>query len=70
MTTLRTENFRNGEWTLRGEGEMPAGTTAEQIAAATERLALNHPARALVDGVVVCEFAKLSRKRGKQVFGL
>ena len=65
---LRIENFRNGEWALRGEGQVPAETTLDQVREQTERSALNDPSRALVDGALVYETKKLTRARAKALF--
>lgn len=70
MPILRIENFRNGEWTLRGEGPVPADTTLAQIQDQTDRSALNGATRAILDGVQVYETKKLTRARAKALFGL
>ena len=69
MAILRIENFRNNTWMVRGEGPIPAGITMDDIKSNTDRSALNHPTRALVDGAVVYETAKLSKARAKALFG-
>ena len=69
MATLRIENFRNGAWMIRGEGPIPTGTTMDDIKSNTDRSALNHATRALVDGAVVYETTKLTKARAKALFG-
>lgn len=69
MATLRIENFRNGQWMIRGEGPIPAGTTMDDIKSNTDRSALNHATRALLDGMVVYETEKLTKARAKALFG-
>jgi hypothetical protein len=54
---------------IRGEGPIPAGTTMDDIKSNTDRSALNHATRALLDGVVVYETAKLTKARAKALFG-
>lgn len=70
MPILRIENFRNGEWTLRGEGQVPAGTTLDQIKDQADRSALNGPTRAFLDGAQVYETKKLTKARAKALFGI
>jgi hypothetical protein len=69
MAILRIENFRNNTWMVRGEGPIPAGTTMDDIKSNTDRSALNHATRTLLDGVVVYETAKLTKARAKALFG-
>jgi len=69
MAILRIENLRDGSWMIRGEGPIPAGTTMDDIKSNTDRSALNHTTRALLDGVVVYETAKLTKARAKALFG-
>ena len=69
MATLRIENLRDGSWIIRGEGPIPAGTTMDDIKSNTDRSALNGPTRALLNGVVVYETAKLTKIRAKALFG-
>jgi hypothetical protein len=68
--TLRIENFRNGQWMLRGEGPVPADTSMDAIKDSTDRSALNGPTRALLNGAVVYETKKVTGKRAKALFGL
>jgi hypothetical protein len=68
MAILRIENFRNNTWMVRGEGPIPSGTTIDDIKSNTDRSALNHATRALLDGVVVYETAKLTKARAKALF--
>jgi hypothetical protein len=69
MATLRIENFRNGQWMMRGQGPIPADTSLNVIKANTDRSALNGPTRALLDGVVVYGTNKLTKAQAKAVFG-
>lgn len=70
MAHLRIENFRFGNWSLRGEGEIPDDTSMEVIKANVDGCALNHESRALLNGVVVYETKKLTKKRAAARFGL
>ncbi len=70
MKILRIENFRNGEWMLRGEGQVPAGTTLDQIKDQANRSALNGPVRAYLNGDLVHEAKKLTKKQAAALFGL
>jgi hypothetical protein len=70
---FRIENFRNGAWVVRSEGPIVADTSMDVIRASADRSALDHPARAMVDGVVVYETKKLkwlNSKRVKALFGV
>ena len=55
---------------VRGEGPIPAEISIEAIRANADRSALNDRTRALLDGVVVYETAKLTKARAKALFGL
>ncbi len=68
-TMLRIEMDRGFGWETRAEGPMPADTAAEVIRSQVDRSCIQHPHRALVDGVVVYERSKLTRKEYKALFG-
>jgi hypothetical protein len=70
MATLRIELDRGYGWQVRAEGEVPENTTVEQVRAQTERLALNGPTRAFLNGALVAESPKLTRRRAAALFGL
>lgn len=70
MATLRIELDRGYGWQVRGEGEVPANTSLDAIKADAMRGALNGPVRAYLDGALVFEHPKLTRKQAKAVFGL
>jgi hypothetical protein len=59
MRTLRIEMNRGHGWQLRAEGRIPAGVTAEQITRDLQAYAIQHPHRALIDGVEVARAGKL-----------
>jgi hypothetical protein len=59
MRTLRIEIHRGHGWELHGEGRIPAGMTAEQIERDLQAYAVQHPHRALIDGVEVARAGKL-----------
>jgi hypothetical protein len=66
---LRIELDRGFGWQSRGEGPIPADTTMEAIRQHVDRCCIQHPHRALVDGVEVYARGKLSRKELKALFG-
>lgn len=67
---LRIEMDRGCGWQVRGEGPIPAGTALATIQAQADRCALNGPVRAYLDGALVYERAKLTRKEAKALFGV
>lgn len=67
---LRIELDRGYGWQVRGEGPVPAGTSLDTIKAEADRSALNGSVRAYLDGDLVYERAKLTRKEAKAIFGL
>jgi hypothetical protein len=66
----RLELNRGYGFQVRGEGEVPADTGLDTIKADAMRSALNGPVRAFLDGALVFEHGKLTRKQAKAVFGL
>lgn len=70
MQTLRIELDRGCGWQVRGEGPIPAGTSLDTVKAEAQRCALNGPVRAYLDGALVFECAKLTRKQAKALFGI
>lgn len=65
---LRIELDRGFGWETRAEGPIPADTAAEVIRNQVDRCCIQHPHRALVDGVEVYARGKLSRKEMKTLF--
>jgi hypothetical protein len=59
MRSLRIEIYRRHGWELRAEGRIPAGVTAEQIQRDLQAYAIQHPHRALIDGVEVAHAGNL-----------
>lgn len=55
---LRIEMDRGRGWELRAEGRIPAGTDAARIEQDLRAYAIQHPHRALVEGI---EVARVSR---------
>jgi hypothetical protein len=53
MRKLRIEVNRGRGWTLRAEGKVSAHTSGQQIARGLQAYAIQHPHRALLDGVEV-----------------
>lgn len=70
MATLRIELDRGYGWQVRAEGEVPDTTTVEQVRDQAERMALNGPTRAFLNGEMVAECKKLTKKRAAALFGL
>jgi hypothetical protein len=70
MATMKIELDRGYGWQVRAEGEVPENTTIEQVRAQAERLALNGPTRAFLNGALVAECPKLTKKRAAAIFGL
>jgi hypothetical protein len=67
---LRIENFRDGAWVLRGEGDIGSEITLGTIRDQTDRVALNGPARALVDGIQAYETKKITARRARALFNI
>ena len=53
MRMLRIEMNRGRGWELRAEGRIPADVTLEQIERDLREYAIQHPHRALLDGIEV-----------------
>lgn len=68
--TLRIELNRGYGWQVRGEGPIPGCTSMDTIKDQAMRCALNGPVRAYLDGALVFECAKLTRKQAKALFGI
>lgn len=68
--TLRIELDRGYGFQVRGEGPIPAGASREVIEREARGSALNGPVRAYVDGVLVFECKKLTKKQAIAHFGL
>lgn len=68
-TMLRIEMDRGFGWETRSEGQIPADTAAEAIRKHVDLCCIQHPHRALLDGVEVYARGKLSRKETKALFG-
>ena len=67
---LRIETDRGYGWQVRSQGPIPADTSLDAIKSQTARLALNGPARALLDGVEVFTTPKLTARQAKSLFGI
>ncbi|MCA3377555.1 MAG: hypothetical protein ING08_08040 [Roseomonas sp.] len=70
MNTLRFENDRGQGWQMRSEGSAPPAITLDQIKRETLRLAVAHPARAILNGEVVFESAALTKAQARSLFGV
>jgi hypothetical protein len=70
MATLKIELDRGHGWQVRAEGEVPENTTVEQVRAQAERLALNGPTRAFLNGELVAECKKLTKKQAERLFSI
>jgi hypothetical protein len=66
----RLELDRGYGFEVRNEGAVPAATSLDAIKADAMRGALNGPVRAFLDGALVFEHAKLTRKQAKTLFGI
>lgn len=67
---IKIETNRGIGWQVRAEGMVPADTTLDAVKDQAMRCALNGPVRAFVDGTLVFEHGKLTRKQAKSLFGL
>ena len=67
---IRIELNRGFGWQVRQAGPAPAGTTMDAVKDHAMRCALNGPVRAFVDGDLVFEHGKLTKKQAKSLFGV
>jgi hypothetical protein len=58
---LRIEMDRGNGWELRSEGEVPNDATIELITVYLRNYAIQHPHRAVLDGVVVATTQQVCR---------
>jgi hypothetical protein len=65
MAQYRLEQDRGYGWQIAAEAEIPDATTMEQIKVDAMQVANRGPVRAYLDGVLVFEHAKLTRKQAK-----